>query len=92
MTRSIWKYALEVVETPQTLEIPSDRDFLSCGVQEHQIVMWWAVDKTSVTDTLVFRVFPTGAEYDDQVWEPIKTVQMGPFVWHVMMRQRKGGL
>lgn len=82
MRNVIYKYDLEIGKTILFLGI-SDR-IMDIQAQDGQICMWVMVDLDDRRKSpRTFEVQATGHEFDGSNLNYLRTVQDGPFVWHV---------
>ena len=82
MSRTVWKYVLEIKNGPQLLKIPSDSRLLHVAEQHGQPSMWFEVGEGSVPLPRSFYIVGTGHEIPRGVdW--VGTFQAPPFVWHI---------
>lgn len=90
MTKTIWKYDLEVTDVQKVL-MPIDAMPLHVAVQgnDSTIQLWALVDPTEDMEDRFFAIVGTGNPApDDDQGEWVGSVQQGRFVWHVFKLDR----
>lgn len=81
----IFKYELELIDK-QTIDLPTNHQVLSVGVQNNKIMLWVKIDPQSPPTRETFYIIGTGNSMPENCSKYsnfIGTVQMPPFVWHV---------
>lgn len=82
MTRTIWKYQLELTDGPQEHAVPKAAILLLVAEQYGKPTMWFEVWAEAEKIPRAFYVVGTGHEIPaDGKW--LGSLQMPPFVWHV---------
>ncbi|MGB2626450.1 MAG: hypothetical protein WAK20_06650 [Candidatus Acidiferrum sp.] len=80
---TIWKFEFEVNDEPQLRYMPEGSRVLSVQVQAGAICLWASVFPNNASRPRSFRVRGTGHQWDaGEEW--VGTVQMPPFVWHLL--------
>jgi hypothetical protein len=80
---TIWKFEFELNDEIQRRDMPEGSRPLSVQVQQGLICLWVAVFPKNAVRTRAFRVRGTGHQWDaGEEW--VGTVQMPPFVWHLL--------
>jgi hypothetical protein len=88
---TIYKYPLEITDV-QTIRVPKKNAYVDVLVNGDKLAIYFIVDKEELDDTkdATIRIVGTGNSFPDWNWDSvdnnlihIKTVQQGPFVWHV---------
>lgn len=80
----IYKYTIEL--SGCTLDIPCGAEFLSCQLQNNQIVAWYVVNPNKSAITPVkFTVLGTNHPVPEHLTKNnyLSTLQLGPLVLHV---------
>ncbi len=82
---TIFKYPIGV---PGDVKVPVPATFLHLGHQHGVITAWFQVDEVAEEFKLFrFRICGTGHPLGPEDGSYIGTVPVGPFVWHVFMRE-----
>lgn len=85
--RTIYKYELDVHETPRKMLLPEGSIARHVAVVDHVIYIW--IEQTTYDDVIrddhTFTIYGTGHEfeYPEGSFEYVGTVFQGPFVWHI---------
>ena len=81
MSRSIWKYELELVPQ-QTIDMPQGAEFLCIQEQYASLCLWAIVTPDGEKELRTIALVGTGhgCAYSKESY--IDTVQQGAFVWH----------
>lgn len=92
MTKSIWKYQLEVVDQQQVL-MPKNAKIISAGIDnENRICIWAIVNPSAPKHVRAIRIVGTGNPLEEaDMWTFIGTVPAYPFIWHVFDFAYEGG-
>ena len=81
--KTIWKFDFDVSDSTQLRDMPDASQVLSVQVQSGKICLWASVFPDNQLRTRAFRVRGTGHEWGvGEEW--VGTVQMPPFVWHLL--------
>lgn len=86
MSKTIYKYPLEVTDTQQ-IPIPDTAEILSCQIQDGKPCLWVLLDIShAITDTRTIKIYGTGNPYDTSLSQRfIDTFQLysGSLIFHV---------
>lgn len=84
MKRTIYKYAISVVDESQVL-LPEGAEILSVGPgsNAYHLLVWALVDADAPPEPRNFRIVGTGHPVEEDSIQYVATVQAPPFVWHV---------
>ncbi len=87
MNEAIWKFPLEVTQSPQILLIPKGAKLLFIAMQEGKICLWMELEQSAEKERRKFIVVGTGWELPpDRNY--CGTVLVDPYVWHVFENRR----
>jgi hypothetical protein len=85
MSRTIYKYTLEIVDN-QSIEVPTGAEFLTVQIQHGKLCVWAIVDPSRRTEFEHFFIVGTGHPIPSlETLQHLGTVQLagGSLVWHV---------
>ena len=82
MSRTIYKYLIDIKDEPQIKNMPNGCIIIHVGRQDDKIGIWAIVDTNQKEISVPFLVLGTGFVIPDNA-EFIGTVQMDWFVWHL---------
>lgn len=89
MSKSIWKYELMVIQSPQSLEIQAGAIFLHCELFKDQIALWFEVDPMASWIRRNFLVVGTGWDLPpNRIYRG--TINMDPMIWHIYEQDLSG--
>lgn len=81
--RAIWKYPLQLVVGPQTVEVPGGSRLVHVALQHERPTLWFDVDVNDpIREPRTYLLVGTGSTY--QAGEYCGTVHPDPFVFHVL--------
>jgi len=84
--RRVYKYHLEIISGPQSIELSSDARFVHArvGMDGESIFLWFEVDTEKEPTHRRFEVFPTGYDVPGHLHHlvTVSTLDL-QLVWHV---------
>ncbi len=84
MSHAIYKYKLKLGHGHSAFDIDPAGTPLHVGIDmDGDICVWVRVRPGIPTVQRIFRIIPTGKEYDAEDVSYIGTVHQGPLVWHI---------
>lgn len=86
MEKTIWKFGMPEPGKSLRVSIQSGADLLHLGMQGGTVFAWFMLVPTNEAVEREFYTTATGAHIDMKD-KYIGTVQEGPYVWHVLMKQ-----
>lgn len=88
--REVWKYELSRTILNRVL-MPQGAQIIHIGSQGDVVMIWAMVDPSAPKVTRCFQTIGTGSWWDEDRWVYRGTVQMEPFVWHVIEQRKEEG-
>lgn len=80
----IWKYDFEIIDDVQPKDIPIGARVALVDVQLDHPCVWMVVEPERGSEIRVFRVIGAGHKFSAEKYVHIGSVQIHPFVWHIV--------
>lgn len=85
MSKAVWKFPLEVSNTPQSFDIPTGGQIVHVAHYEGQPTMWVEVDPDRIKERRTFSVRGTGHRYGAATRHVGTAIDPElPLVWHII--------
>lgn len=66
------------------LDLPIARAFVLFGFQGDGFHVWFDTNEEDGRTLVNFKIITTGEVYDDMEWSHHSSIQVGPYVWHLL--------